>query len=461
MKIIDQKSFPMDSLDKRLVKALLKTGDSQLTEIQKHILSNKSPRIFLCSNSNKSLGYVMFVLNEYLKCQKIETEFSSLILVPTKDSAEQIYQLFLKSSKYCPQTLKIINLSKSTESSNELFNKSLLATHSDIIIATPGMLVHYLSDITFSSTGKFIIIIDELNMMMHLGYQHDLLKLGSSIQSIEYQCIICSDSVDQSLRDFSFQFLSHDPIYIEISDKQNDSHQSNISYSIHVNSIEDRYLVMFVLLKLKMLQGKLLIFSNNISNSYRLQVFLARFDIKTQVLNPNIPYESDAIKSLNQGKHNIIITVDEYSNESFKLEDLRIDSVINFDLNENHEERHRYCSAIIKKNSNGFIVNFAKSNELLNECKLQPFHIQMDKIEGFRYRVMDVLKSITRNSIRDAQLQDIKHSLLTSKKLTEHFANHPKDMDVLNSKNKKRKLTHVIKYVPEYCITKLKNNISQ
>lgn len=452
----------MDNLDKRLVKALIKTGNSQLTEIQKQIISNKSPRVFLCSNSNKSLGYVILVLNEYLKCQSNRTEFSSLILVPTKESAEQVYQLFLNSSRYCSQSLKIINLSKSTESSNELFNKSLLATHSDIIIATPGILVNHLSDTTFSSIGKFMIIIDELNMMMHLGYQHDLLKLGSSMHSIEYQCIICSDSIDQSLRDFSSQFLSHDPLYIEMTEKQNDSHQqTNINYSIHVNSIEDRYLIIFVILKLKMLQGKLLIFTNNISNSYRLKVFLARFDIKTQVLNPAIPYESDAIKSLNQGKHNIIITVDGYSNDSFKLEDLRIDSVINFDLNENHEERYRYCSAIIKRNSNGSIVNFAKSNELLNECKLQPFHIQMDKIEGFRYRVMDVLKSITRNSIRDAQLQDIKHSLLTSKKLTEHFANHPKDMNVLNSKNKKRKLTHVIKYVPEYCIAKLKDNSSQ
>lgn len=41
----------------------------------------------------------------------------------------------------------------------------------------------------------------------------------------------------------------------------------------------------------------------------------------------------------------------------------------------------------------------------------------MKVIEGFRYRVEDVLSSITRSSVKHARLQEIKAELLNSEKL--------------------------------------------
>jgi ATP-dependent RNA helicase DDX56/DBP9 len=58
---------------------------------------------------------------------------------------------------------------------------------------------------------------------------------------------------------------------------------------------EDKFLLLYVLLKLKLIKGKALIFVNNTDRGYRVKLFLEKFGIRTGVLNAELPFNSRSV----------------------------------------------------------------------------------------------------------------------------------------------------------------------
>lgn len=54
----------------------------------------------------------------------------------------------------------------------------------------------------------------------------------------------------------------------------------------------DKFLLTYVILKLKLIQGKSILFVNDVDRCYRLKLFLEQFSIKSCVLNPELPINS-------------------------------------------------------------------------------------------------------------------------------------------------------------------------
>ena len=55
---------------------------------------------------------------------------------------------------------------------------------------------------------------------------------------------------------------------------------------------EDKFLLLYALLKLSLIRGKSLLFVNTLERSYRLRLFLEQFSIPTCVLNGELPLRS-------------------------------------------------------------------------------------------------------------------------------------------------------------------------
>lgn len=69
------------------------------------------------------------------------------------------------------------------------------------------------------------------------------------------------------------------------------SSSSLTQYSTHTTEA-DKFLVLYVLLKLKLVKGKSLIFVNTVERGYRIRLFLEQFGIKSCVLNAEMPLNS-------------------------------------------------------------------------------------------------------------------------------------------------------------------------
>lgn len=82
----------------------------------------------------------------------------------------------------------------------------------------------------------------------------------------------------------------------------------------------DKFLLLYVLLKLKLIQGKALIFVNTVDRGYRLRLFLEQFGIKACVLNAELPLNSryHIVEEFNKGVYDYIIATDEADSSTSK-----------------------------------------------------------------------------------------------------------------------------------------------
>ena len=77
----------------------------------------------------------------------------------------------------------------------------------------------------------------------------------------------------------------------------------------------DKFLLTYVILKLKLIKGKCILFVNDVDRCYRLKLFLEQFSIKSCVLNSELPLNSryHVVQEFNKGVSDYIIASDENS----------------------------------------------------------------------------------------------------------------------------------------------------
>jgi ATP-dependent RNA helicase DDX56/DBP9 len=81
------------------------------------------------------------------------------------------------------------------------------------------------------------------------------------------------------------------PVNIDVQDTETDKDRLK-QYMIHYENENDKFLILYVMLKLKLVQGKILIFANDIDRLYKIKLFLEQFSIKACVLNSDLPHKS-------------------------------------------------------------------------------------------------------------------------------------------------------------------------
>jgi len=84
-----------------------------------------------------------------------------------------------------------------------------------------------------------------------------------------------------------------------------------------------------------------------------------------------------------------------------------------------------------------------------------PLDFDLTEIEGFRYRVEDVSRAVTKIAVRETRAAELKAEILNSQRLQNHFAENPSELQLLRHD---RQATHVskvqdhLKNVPKYLL---------
>lgn len=84
-----------------------------------------------------------------------------------------------------------------------------------------------------------------------------------------------------------------------------------------------------------------------------------------------------------------------------------------------------------------------------------PLDFDLHEIEGFRYRVEDVARGVTKVAVRETRAAELKAEILNSERLQYHFEENPRDLQLLRHD---RVATHVskvqehLKHVPKYLL---------
>nr|XP_057912377.1 probable ATP-dependent RNA helicase DDX56 isoform X2 [Doryrhamphus excisus] len=426
----DRLQFHEMGLDDRLLKAVADLGWSQPTLIQEKAiplaLEGKDLLARARTGSGKTAAYAVPVIQRILasKLTVREQDVRALILVPTKELGHQVRTMMKELMAYCSRDVRVADISGRADVSAQ---RPILMEKPDVVVGTPSrVLAHLKAQNLVLQSSLEMLVVDEADLLFSFGFEDDLKNLLCHLPKI-YQSFLMSATFSEDVQTLK-ELLLHNPVTLKLQGSQLPDASQLQQYSIKCEE-EDKFLLIYTLLKLRLVQGKSLIFVSDVSRCYRLKLFLEQFSIPTCVLNSELPVQSRChiITQFNQGFYDYIIATDERSladpgatlppagsgkrkkkagnhrdkeyGVSRGVDFQNVDNVINFDFPPTVESYIHRVGRTARAEKSGTALSFICHSELTllkeveemltgdnAESALTPYQFKMEAIEGFRYR---------------------------------------------------------------------------
>lgn len=509
----EARSFEELGLDPRLVRALNKKEISiaEPTPIQRVaiplILQGKDVVARAKTGSGKTLAYLLPLLQKLLSTadsSRKKLSPSAFILVPSGELCQQVYKEVSSLIDSSKAQLKAVQLTSNMPASDL---RNALAGPPDILVSTPSCVAKSLSVGVLKSESindsLEILVLDEADLLLSFGYEEDLKALTALVPR-RCQCLLMSATSSADV-DKLKKLVLHNPYVLtlpEVEGVKDEVIPKNVQQFWVSCGDRDKLVHILALLKLDLVQKKVLIFTNAIDMSFRLKLFLEKFGIKSAVLNAELPQNSrlHILEEFNAGLFDYLIATDdretkekEKANEgsltetrkSKKHAKQKLDSefgvvrgidfknvhtVINYDMPLSATGYVHRIGRTGRAYSTGASVSLVSPDEkeILEEIKsflgddennesnvISPYPLlTKNAVESLRYRAEDTAKSVTKIAVREARAQDLRNEILNSEKLKAHFEVNPRDLDLLKHDkvlSKKPPAPH-LSDVPDYLL---------
>ncbi|XP_069022513.1 probable ATP-dependent RNA helicase DDX56 [Embiotoca jacksoni] len=495
----EQLQFHEMGLDDRLLKAVADLGWSRPTLIQEKAiplaLEGKDLLAKARTGSGKTAAYAIPVIQRILTSKQSvrEQDVRALILVPTKELGLQVQTMIRQLTMFCSRDVRVANISSKADLSAQ---RPILMEKPDVVVGTPSRVLAHLSaqNLVLHSSLEMLVV-DEADLIFSFGFEADLKNVSCHLPKI-YQSFLMSATLTEDVQALK-ELLLHNPVILKLQGSQLPDSSQLQQYGIKCEE-EDKFLLIYTLLKLRLIQGKTLVFVGEVERCYRLKLFLEQFGIPACVLNSELPIHSRChiITQFNQGFYDYIIATDEQcladpaaaagkqkkkkkvSEKGGRGKDKEygvsrgvdfqnVSNVINFDFPPTVNSYIHRVGRTARADNPGSALSFISHTELekLSEVEealagdkadsvLKPYEFKMEEIEGFRYRCRDAMRSVTKQAVKEARLKEIKQELLNSEKLKTYFEDNPRDLQLLRHDKDLHPavIKPHLKNIPEYLV---------
>ncbi|MCJ1374194.1 ATP-dependent DNA/RNA helicase [Loxospora ochrophaea] len=307
-------NFDSFGLDARLLQALAKENFSQPTLVQSKAvplaLEGKDILARAKTGSGKTAAYVLPILETILR-KKAATPSSratsALILVPTRELAEQVTKVLAAFSAFCAREVRSVNL---TQETSETVQRSLLADCPDIVVATPARASQNFNCSALSLDHLTQLVIDESDLVLSYGYDEDIRNIATAVPH-GIQTFLMSATLTAEVEELKGLFCRN-PVILKLEESAEE--KGGVSQFVVRCAEDDKFLLVYVIFKLKLVKGKCIIFVGDIDRCYRLKLFLEQFGTRSCVLNSELPVNSriHVVEEFNKNVYDIIIASDEH-----------------------------------------------------------------------------------------------------------------------------------------------------
>ncbi|KAE8226056.1 hypothetical protein CF319_g1294 [Tilletia indica] len=336
-------------LDPRLLRALAHQGFSHPTPIQQHAiplaLAGNDILARARTGSGKTLAYALPVLHRIMAAKRAlppsdpaRRATRALFLVPTRELAEQVTATLTtllqlsatensrssSSAATIDDDVLVVNLARDASAS---VHRLLLADRPDAVVSTPSRALKFLSaSSSTSSTGSATLnlssleslVIDEADLILSYGHDADLRALlASPSLSRTFQSFLMSATMTKDVSVLK-GLVMRKPVVLNLPDNQpvqgsNTAVANPLSQFFVYLSEVDKFLLLYVILKLRLIRGKAIIFVNDTERCYRVKLFLEQFGLRACALNRELPINSryHIVQEFNKGVYDYIIATDE------------------------------------------------------------------------------------------------------------------------------------------------------
>jgi len=327
--------FQSMGLDYRLLKTINHLGFTHATSIQQQAvpiaMHGKDLIASSKTGSGKTLAYVLPALNRCLTQKALSRRDPRvLILAPTRELARQVYaQVRLFTSNTALKSTCIVG--------GDNFNDQVKALQRQphIIVATAGRLADHLEHRSVFLNGLELLILDEADRMLDLGFEAALRRIHNCADHKKRQTCLFSATLDHASVNLLANELLSDPVRIKIgeaAEKHQDIEQSFFFADHYDHKID---LLAHHLKELPIKQ--VMIFTATRDHTEQLAQHLEQQGYRALPLSGKLSQAKrhQIMDDFSRNKYQVLVTTDVASRG---LDIHTVSHVINFDLPKHEEE---------------------------------------------------------------------------------------------------------------------------
>ena len=167
------------ALSPLLVRAATDKGFTEPTAVQlEAIPAFLQGRDVLCSaptGSGKTAAYVLPLLHQIIeRPTRLAGKTQVLVLVPTRELAVQVGEVFVSFASQLPQRIKVAVVFGGVSINPQMMN---LRGGADIVVATPGRLIDLIAQNALSLSHVKTLVLDEADKLLDMGFSDELVSI--------------------------------------------------------------------------------------------------------------------------------------------------------------------------------------------------------------------------------------------------------------------------------------------
>ena len=306
---------------------LKKLGYKRPTDIQYKaippILKGEDVLAIAQTGTGKTAAFAIPVIHKIQQGKKAKRfdGIKCLVMVPTHELAEQITDVFLQIGR--KTGVKITGIFGGVEQEPQI---ETLEKGVDILVATPGRLFDLASQGHLKLHGIEILILDEADHMLDLGFIKDINDLVKLLPS-RRQTLFFSATIDSKIKKLAYSLVKK-PIRIQISPKNPVA--KNVEHSVAFIEMDDKRAFLERLIN-ENPENKVLVFVRTKVRAERVKKAMDRVGIQGNSIHSDKD-QKERTKSLDEfksGKVKLLIATDVSARG---IDIPNVDFVVNYDL---------------------------------------------------------------------------------------------------------------------------------
>ena len=356
MLVIKIMKFEKYDLDPLLKENLNKIGFKRPTDIQFRaitpIMNGEDVLAIAQTGTGKTAAFAIPMIDYLTKNRKKTRVIRCLILVPTRELATQIHDVFNQIG--FNTGVKSMSLFGGVEQDKQI---KALQEGVDVLITTPGRMFDLISQGYVRLENLETLILDEADHMLDLGFLKDIKDLMRHIPQ-RRQSLFFSATITDSIRKLAYSIVRN-PIRIQISPEN--PVNKNIDHSILLSEMDDKRFYLEQLIK-EQPDQKMLVFVRTKVRAERVVKAMERAGIESIAIHGDIE-QKERFKILNDFKANktkLLIATDVSARG---IDVPNIDIVVNYDLPDKPENYVHRVGRTGRADNKGLAISFCSREE--------------------------------------------------------------------------------------------------
>ncbi|MCB1227085.1 MAG: DEAD/DEAH box helicase [Verrucomicrobiales bacterium] len=379
-------AFEVLGLSPAVLAGIRESGYETPTEIQRKsipiVLEGKDVVGASQTGTGKTAAFALPTLTRL----GVPGEFRCLVLEPTRELAAQVVEQFEKYGKHTGIRSLLVHGGVGYDRQRKGLQRGV-----DVVVATPGRLLDFMSDGTADLSGIEVLILDEVDRMLDMGFLPDVRRIVERTPNAR-QTLFFSATMPPQIQNLA-DFALKDPASVEVGVRF--SPAETVSHFMYPVAGDQRQELLMEILKRTHFNSVMIFTRTKMQADQLFSALQQEGEYKAAVMHSDIRQteRERALKGFRDGEFEVIVATDLAARG---LDISGVTHVINYMVPENSEDYVHRIGRTGRAQKEGDAFTLFSAEELPNVESIERLigqKIERRKLDDFAYKYTTVLNN--------------------------------------------------------------------